>query len=241
MGLGFALLIWAVVGVSAAAVGGLVLGRTAAYFTRGVQHGRKKLILAASLFPLACLGWTGVVFIFQAIVNETVLHRDAGLGDSWNCPLPNDYELLMIDTTDQGFVYNPKTQPSGSVAEGEDAIAGVRLLQVAGRYILGGSDSRSFERLENHSEQVDSYFLLDTQLGKQSRFPNYEALRGKAQELGISPNLERVASVYYRYRFTWFDIFVLLLLLVPLLVSALLLLRWILRLRKVSRVALSPA
>src|ERR1700730_15856649 len=241
MGLGFALLIWAVVGVSAAAVGGLVLGRTAAYFTRGVQHGRKKLILAASLFPLACLGWMGVVFVFQAIVNETVLHRDAGLGDTWNCPLPNGYALLMIDTTDQGFVYNPKTQPNSVVAEQQDAIAGVRVLQVAGRYILGGSDSRSFERLENHSEQVDSYFLLDTQLGKQSRFPNYEALRGKAQELGISPNLERVASVYYRYRFTWFDIFVLLLLLVPLLVSALLLLRWILRLRKVSRVALSPA
>ena len=183
----------------------------------------------------------GVVFVFQAIVNETVLHRDAGLGDTWNCPLPNGYALLMIDTTDQGFVYNPQTQPNNVVGEQQDAIAGVRVLQVAGRYILGGSDNRSFERLENHSEQVDSYFLLDTLLGKQSRFPNYEDLRAKAQELGISPNLERVASVYYRYRFTWFDIFVGLVLLVPLLVSALLLLLWILRLRKVSHIALSPA
>jgi len=241
MGIGFVLLIWAVVGVVVAALGAVVLGSTAAYFTRGAQHGRKKLILAASLFPLACLGWMGVVFVSQAIINEAVLHRDAGLGDTWNCPLPNGYALLMIDTTDQGFVYNPKTQPNGGVAEQQDAIAGVRVLQVAGRYILGGSDSRSFERLENHSEQVDSYFLLDTQLGKQSRFPNYEGLRGKAQELEISPNLERIASVYYRYRFTWFDIFVALLLLVPLLVSALLLFRWILRLRKVSRVELGPA
>ena len=242
MGIGFVLLIWAVVGIVVAALGAVVLGSTAAYFTRGAQHGRKKLILAASLFPLACLGWMGVVFVFQAIVNEAVLHRDAGLGDTWNCPFPNGYALLMIDTTDQGFVYNPKTQSNGGVvAERQDAIAGVRVLQVAGRYILGGSDSRSFERLENHSGQVDSYFLLDTQLGKQSRFPNYEALRGKTQELGISPNLERVGSVYNRYRFTWFDIFVGLVLLVPLLVSALLLLRWILRLRKVSRVALSPA
>jgi hypothetical protein len=241
MGLGFALLIWDVVGVSAAAVGGLVLGRTAAYFTRGVQRGRKKLFLAASLFPLACLGWMGVVFIFQAIVNETALHRDAGLGDSWNCPLPNGYALLMIDTTDQGSVYNPKTQPYGSVGEREDAIAGVRLLQVAGRYILGGSDSRSFERLEDQGERVDSYFLLDTQLGKQSRFPNYDALRSKATELGISPHLESIASIYHRYRFTWFDAFVVLLGLVARVVSALLLLRWILRLRELNRVSLTPA
>lgn len=238
MGLGFALLIWAVVGVSVAAVGGLVLGRTAAFFTRGVQHGRKKLIFAATLFPLACIGWIGVVFIFQAIVNETVLHRDAGLGDSWHCPLPNGYALLMIDTTDQGSVYNPKTHPYGGVAEQEDTIAGVRLLQVAGRYILGGADSHSFEQLEDYSERVDSYFLLDTQLGKQSRFPNYDALRDKAKELGISPNLERIASVYYRYRFTWFDVFAGLLCLVAPVVSALLLLRWVLRLRKLSRAGL---
>jgi hypothetical protein len=94
-------------------------------------------------------------------------------------------------------------------------LANRRILFRAFCYILGGSDSRSFGRLENHSGQVDSYFLLDTQIGKQSRFPNYEALRDKAQELGISPNLGRVATVYYRYRFTWFDIFVGLVLLVP--------------------------
>jgi hypothetical protein len=232
MGIGFVLLIWAVVGVGVAGIGALVLGGTAAYFTRGVEHGRKQLILVASLFPLICLAWAGVVFAFQAAINEMVFHRDAGLGDTWNCPLPNGYALLMIDTTDQGFVYNPKTQPENAVAEQEDAVAGVRVLQVAGRYILGGSDSRSFQRSENQSEQIDSYFLLDTQIGKQTRLPSYEALRAKVRELGITANLERISSVYYRYRFTWFEVFAGLLLLLPPLVSALVLLRWTLRLRK---------
>jgi len=45
----------------------------------------------------------------------------------------------MIDTTDDGFVYNPKTQPEGTVAvseDEEDAVAGVRILQIAERYTL---------------------------------------------------------------------------------------------------------
>lgn len=238
MGIGFVLLIWAVVGVVLAGTGALVLGCAAAYLTRGAEHGRKKLILATSLFPFFCLGWAASVFVFQAVINEIVFHRDAGLGDTWRCPLPNGYALLMIDSTDQGWVYNPKTQPGG-VGEQEDAIAGVRVLQVAGRYILGGSDSLSFDRLDNNTEQVDSYFLLDTQFGKHTSFPSYEALRVKAQELGIALSLERIGVVYSRYRFTWFEIVVGLLLCLPPLVGAMLLVRWIIRMRKtrgVSRV-----
>jgi hypothetical protein len=173
--------------------------------------------------------------MFQAVVNETVLHRDAGLGDTWNCPLPNGYALLMIDTTDQGWIYNPKTQPEGAVAEQEDAVAGVRALQVTGRYILGGADTRAFQQQERGSKQIDSYFLLDTQIGKQVRFPDYGALRVKTQELGMSANLEPIASVYSRYRFTWFEVFAGSLFLLPPLVGALLLLRWTLRIRKASR------
>jgi hypothetical protein len=138
----------------------------------------------------------------------------------------------MIDTTEQGWVYNPKTQTEGGVGEQEDAIAGVRVLQVAGRYILGGSDSRSFDRLDNNTEHVDSYLLLDTHFGKHTNFPSYEALRVKAQELGIGLSLERIGAVYGRYRFTRFEIVVGLLLCLPSLVRAVLLVRWIFRMRK---------
>src|SRR5262245_19555700 len=102
MGIGFVLLIWFVLGTFLATLGALALGFSAAYLTRGAQRGRKWLVIAASVFPFVCLGWAGVIFVFQAIVNETVLHRDAGLGDTWKCPLPNGYAILMIDTTEHG-------------------------------------------------------------------------------------------------------------------------------------------
>ena len=102
------------------------------------------------------------MFVFQAVVNEGLLHRDLGLGDTWHAPLPNGYQIMMIDVTDQGWVYNPKTQPGSAVGEPADAVAGVRNLQVAGRYILGSADSKTFEHLGKDTNQVDTYFLMDT-------------------------------------------------------------------------------
>ena len=188
---------------------------------------------------MICLGWLDGIFVFQAIINATVLHRDVGLGDTWTSPLPNAYALLMIDTTDQGWVYNPKTQPQG-VGEQDDAIAGVRVEQVAGRYILGGSDTRSFEQSESGSDQVNSYFVLDTQIGQHTDYPSYETLRGTARKLGIVLHLEPIDTVYARYRFTWFDVFVGLLAFLPPLAGAVFLTRWIIRLRETHDI-LSPA
>jgi hypothetical protein len=241
MGIGFVLLIWAVVGIALSGAGALIFGLSAAYLTRGALDGRKRLILTASLLPLVCLGWAGAVFIFQAVINETVLHRDPGLGDTWECPLPNGYSLLMIDTTDRGWVYNHKTQSDGGVGEQEDAVGGVRKVQVSGRYVLGGSDSRPIEQSVKNPEQVDSYFLLDTQIGRHANFPSHGALRAKAQELGITLNLQPIADVYGKYRFTWFEVFARLLACLPPLVGALLLVRWVIRVRKARGISLSPA
>src|ERR1700741_4352133 len=98
MGIGIVLLFWATIGAVFAGIGAAILGCAAAYLTRGVENGRRRLILTASLFPFLCLGWAAGVFAFQAVLNENALHRDAGLGDSWRCPLPNGYAVLMIDT-----------------------------------------------------------------------------------------------------------------------------------------------
>jgi hypothetical protein len=118
MGIGMVLLAAAVVGMVVASIGGAILGGSAARFTKGVERRRRRTsILVAVAFPFACLAWGGLVFAFQAVVNEEVLHRDVGVGDAWECPLPNGYALLMIDVTDHGFVYNPKTQTEGAVGE----------------------------------------------------------------------------------------------------------------------------
>ncbi len=144
MGIGFVLAFWAVVGTIGCGVAAVFLAAVATQFTRHLGKVGNKAVLACALFPFACLGWAGAVFVFQALINEEGLRRDPGLGDAWRCPLPNGYALLMIDDTDQGCVYNPKTQMgNGGVGEQEDAVFGVHVLQVAGRYILGGSDTRS--------------------------------------------------------------------------------------------------
>jgi hypothetical protein len=172
------------------------------------------------------------MFVFQAVVNEGLLHRDLGLGDTWHAPLPNGYQIMMIDVTDQGWVYNPKTQPGSSVGEREDAVARVRNVQVVGRYILRATDSRAFEHLGNDTNQVDAYFLLDTQLGKRTQFQNYDALRHSALELGIEPNLQPINTVYSRFRFSWFDVLAgLLFCLVPA-IGTLRLIGWVVRLRR---------
>lgn len=233
MGLGFVLLIWAVVWAVLATVGALVLGGATALLTRAASHGRRTVIIAAALFPFICVAWGAAVFVFQAIINETVLSRDLGLGDTAHCPLPNGYHIMMIDTTDQGWIYNPKTQRYGGVVGSQDdAVDGVRVAQVAGRYILGASDTKLSEHFGQNTKAVDSYFWLDTKTGKKTVFSNYDDLRSAAGQLGVSLKLEPIYNVYRRYRFTWFDVFAGFLLLAPPLVSAYFLFRWIARVRR---------
>jgi hypothetical protein len=231
MGLPMVLLFWAAFGTIAAVLGAATLGGLAALLTRSAP-GRRRLVVAASLFPFACLAWGGGVFVFQALVNEGLLHRDLGLGDTWHAPLPNGYQIMMIDVTDQGWVYNPKTQTGSSITDREDAVSGVRTLQVSGQYILGGTDSKGFEHLGKNVDTVDGYFVLDTRLGKRDRFASLEALRQKAGELGIAANLQPINDVYGGFRFTWFDVFAGLLLCLPPLAAFLLLGRWVLRVRR---------
>jgi hypothetical protein len=240
MGIGFVLLIWAVAGTILAGIGTLLFGGLTSLLTRKVTRGRRRVIIAAGLLPFACLIWAGALFVFQALVNEGVLHRDPGLGDTWHCPLPNGYALMMIDVTDQGWVYNPKTQPGDGVGEQDDAVAGVRIVQIAGRYIAGGSDTRSFQHLGQNSSEVDSYFLLDTQTGKQTKFKSYGELLQAASQLPIQLDLKPIDHVYSQYRFTKFDVFVGLLLAIPPLLAVGLLVWWIVRLRRIDETLPQP-
>jgi hypothetical protein len=150
VGLGIVLIFWIIIGAAIASVGALTLGGATAFFTRNVPRGRRRSVLAAILFPFVCLAWGGFIFVVQGVVNETLLDRDLGIGDTWHCPLPNGYAILMIDLTDQGWVYNPRTQPLGIVGDQSDSVSGVKKLQVAGRYILGASTKQRFEDLRTY-------------------------------------------------------------------------------------------
>jgi hypothetical protein len=98
--------------------------------------------------------------------------------------------------------------------------------------VLGGADTKWLEHFGAEGSPVDSYFLLDTRTGTKADFKRYEELRQAAQQLNIETSLVPISSVYFKYRFTWFDTFAGILLVGPPLAGALLLMRWALRLRK---------
>lgn len=237
MGLLFVLIIWVIVSSLLALIAAALFGGAAAFFTRGIKKGRRRAIVIACWFPFLCLGWGACVFVFQAVVNEVFLNRDLGMGDTWHCPLPNGYQIMMIDVTDQGCVYNPRTQQT-SVSEQDDAVTGVRTLQISGPYILGGSDSKSFDHLGQDSQSVDQYFMLDTQAGKHATFNSYEALRAKASELSIGLELQPIYRVYSKYRFSWFEVLAGILFCVPPIAGTVLFVLHIRRLRRLHRLSL---
>ncbi len=242
MGILFVLFFWAVAGTILAGIGSAIaIGFTSA-LTKGANHNHKGVIIAAGLFPFCCLGWAGTVFAIQWIVNESVFHRDPGLGDSWKCPLPNGYAILFIDVTDYGTVYNPKTQLSpDSVSDKADAVSGVRLMQIAGRYILLEADSKIFEHFGQETNQIDSYTLLDTQAGTRTVFSTDMALRSAARQLGINPELKPIYEVYSKYRWTWFDGASIALLLGPPLISFVFLIWRVLQIRRQRSLVVSTS
>lgn len=190
----------------AAGIGALLLGGVAYILTQKVQHGRRRALIASVLFPPACVVFAGVWFIAYALMNYEIFHRDPGLGDSWETPLPNGYTIEMIDVMDEGTVYNPKTQPDSDVVTGrDDAVFGVRQMQVAGPLIFGARDSGYFDRIGQDSTSVDAWFELDTKRQTHSEFLSYEALKTQAVKQGSQLRLQPIAEVYGQYRFTWFD------------------------------------
>jgi hypothetical protein len=206
MGIAVVLIFYAIAMTIAASVGAAVLGLATYALTKPSGAGRKRAVLTAVIFPFLCVVWAGLWFVAYAGINASVFHRDPGFGDGWDTPLPNGYALMMIDTTDQGTVYNPKTQDgSGSVSSRDDAVSGVRQLQVSGKLIFGARDQGYFQRLGQESKFVDAYFELDTDKKTHTEFKSIDDLRRRAAEEGVTLNLRLFESVFGDYRTTWFD------------------------------------
>lgn len=144
--------------------------------------------------PSLCL----LTLIVVPFILQWVMAKKMSIPGS--CRLPNGYSIMMIDAGDPVLVYNPRNE---STREGvvwqRDGVDGVRTLQVAERYILGGRESHGLARLPKAGDQVDSYFVLDTETGKLTVMPSLAQLEKAASQLGIQLKLERAYTVYSRY------------------------------------------
>lgn len=235
MGIGCVLLVWLLAGAVMATIVAFALAYSTRRLTKDAIGPRKRTIVIAFIFPFFCFVWTGAVFAFQAYINESFLDRDAGITDSWHCPLPNGYAITMIDVADYGWVENERLYPHRARhVEGEGSIGGVRLLQVSGAYILGAADSNWSSRVTDRKgdSNVSFYFLIDTQAGHRSDFSTQEELRTAATKAGLSVDLKPINQVYIKYRYTWFDLLVVIIEIVPILIFAVLLGKLILKLRR---------
>ena len=189
MGILFVLIFYGIALTVAASVGAVAFGVTSYYLTKRSGPERKRAILASIIFPFACEVFAGGWFVAYTITNYVVFHRDPGLGDSWETPLPNGYALMMIDTTDQGTVYNPKTQPiDGGIVSTNDSEFGVRQLQVSKELIFGASDSGYFSRIGQESNVVDTYFELNASKDTRTEFKSLN-------ELGSEPPAKAFRSI----------------------------------------------
>ncbi len=250
MGIGLAIVSWVVKGTILATAVAVLAGTLTAILVPRGRARRTRTILWVCVFPFACLSWLLCVFVFQAYINESVLYRDAGIGHTWQTPLPNGYAILLLDEKHDGTVFNPKTHFSNSSdneihPDGPDAVSGVRVVQVAKNKILGGAGPLGQYSSRAARDRVDYYFLLDTEAHTRTNFENYDDLTRAATAVGIAPRLEPLYTVYKRYRFTWFDFSALALALAPPLGIALLLGRRVRLLRgaasSASSVAETPA
>jgi hypothetical protein len=234
MGILFVLAFWGIVGLVLAAVWisvarGVITQLTGNSNGVAQKSARDRVVRNATLFPIGCLVWAACVFVFQGFINTTYLQRDIGIGDSYYCPLPNGYSILMIDEGDQGKVYNSKTDGSG---QDDDVMSDVRELQVSGRNLLGASDTKWAQHFGQDNPPSNHYFLFDTQTGTRIDFATENELRIAAAKSGITLKLEPISKVYQRYRFTWFDAMAAVLLLLPPIVGLGFLIRSIVHLRK---------
>lgn len=241
MGIGLVLIFYAAAIAVVATVGSILFGATAYLLTKGSGPGTKRAIIAGAAFPWLCAFFAGAWFVAYATVNYVAFDRDPGLGDTWQTPLPNGYALIMIDVTDEGTVYNPKTQAGdGSITGRDDVLFGVRQLQVSSARIFGARDSGYFDRIGQNSKFVDSYFELDTKSAKIIELNSLDDLKTRAAANGVDLKLRPFEEVFGDYRTTWFDYFAGVMLIATPLVGFALLIRWVWRIRRSRPVLIDP-
>lgn len=237
MGLPIVLAVYGVGLTILAAVAATVHAAIILFVLKRNTAGRKRAIIASAVFPFLCVAYAGCWFVGYAVINDTIFHRDPGLGDSWYTPLPNGYAISMIDVTDIGTVYDPKSQSASSISSNHyDAEFGVRQLQLSKQLILGAADSKAMDHFgREDTTTVDTWFVLDTTNHTKTEYKSRAELERFAEAQGLKLNLQPIDSIFEKHRYTWFDSVAGAVLLLPPALAYVILIVWIWKLRQAHR------
>jgi hypothetical protein len=184
MGIGFVLMLWALLLGCAAVPVSIVLAIWSSRNGRGSKPIANVLrTIAAALLPFILLAYGGATFIGYAIWCERVRHVDPGIGDGWAVPVANNYSFWMIDVPDHGSL---------GKADGSSAavISDVVELAEVGDRVIGRSTSKGL-------------FVLNTRSGELNAFLESEAM---PKEVSSLPPLQSANDFYIHRRWGLLDL-----------------------------------
>ena len=205
---------------------GLIVGGITAVFISDTPWKRRLVLSTKCALPFFFLA----LIVFPFVLWRVHVQKVSLPG---TCVLPNGYKLMMIDTSSPAWVYNPRNEfQKSSVNWQKESVDGVRTLQVADRYVLGGRDNRGFRASGRVEQGSVSYFLLDTKTDKLVTMLSYEQLQNIASGLGIPLRLKDAYSVYESNGFMRFARFPPFSASLASLALMCLLARWVLQLRR---------
>lgn len=193
MGLGFVLLVWAVLlacgGVPVAVGLGVWSWRNR---RRSLTERWPLSALAAAALPFVLLAYGSAAFLSYAFWCESVRHVDAGIGDTWAVPVGNDHFFCMIDEPDRGYLIK-------SGCTGVPAVSGIAEIAAVGDRIVGNSQSSGPFLFDTRSSELKTFSSLDAALG----------------QFSPHPTLQTAHSFYLRRRWQWADLAAVALISVP--------------------------
>jgi hypothetical protein len=166
-------------------LGALVLAYVGTLIARIPRKGRK--------FSAAFLHALPIAFFFVSLLAVVAVLADSfdEVGFSKPCHLTGNFSLMMVDAESPGWVYKD-TNGFQNIEWNRDGIDGVESLQIVGQYIVGGRDSRGFQK----NAVVNEYFLIDTNTSTLRRFATRSQLESAATPMGIHVQLKPAISLY---------------------------------------------
>lgn len=206
MGIGIALVFWALVLGVLAAAAAVMLALWSWWNQR--RAGRRGLVrpLFAAVFPFLALAYAAALFIVYAIWCEGIRGVDPGIGDAWRVPLAHGYYFCMIDVPDNGYLLKDG-------CSGAPIVHGITELGANADVVFGKSES-------------NGPFVFDTRSGTLQTFPSIDLAVA-----GVSPSspLRSAGDFYNDRRWGWPDAIVAALSGIPVILAALFWYRWFIR------------
>jgi hypothetical protein len=175
MGILFVLLFWGVVGVVVASVSGLLAKGVTSALTRDQAAGTPSANERTN--GSLCVSLS----VYLSRLGRSRLYFPRSREHCSSPPRSRAGKLILLPSTERILAPDDRcersrdslsidSEPRESRGDYDDAISGVRELQIAGPYIFGGFDKDYSKHFGESSPVANRFFMLDTRSGDRTNF-----------------------------------------------------------------------